>query len=286
LAIRAAAFLLFVLASLTVDGISARSPTQPFASGERAEYDVRYGVIHAGAGALTVVGIDTVRGRDAYRFRMTFSAAINLLLYRYSTCDTMESWVDTATFHSLRFRQDQVTQGKPRIKRYEIFPERRAYSDGGQAEEASVAEPLDDISFLYFVRTQPLIVGTTTDFARHFKPKSNPVTLKVIRKDTIEAGGKQWATILVQPIIKTSTMFSDGSEARVWLSDDSARVIVQIHTRLKVGSLTMTLRSYQATAAAPPRIVMPRQSLNSRHATPRRWEAHEHFGIVARHDQP
>ena len=233
---------------LTVGGLSTTPTNPPFASGERAEYDVRFGIVHAGSGTLSVVGIDTVRGRNAYRFRMTFSAGVNLLLYRYSTRDTMESWVDTATFHSLRFNQDQLAQGKSRTKRYEIFPERGTYSDGGQAEEASVAAPLDDISFLYFVRTQPLVIGTTATFSRYFKPRSNPVTLNVVRRDTIEAAGRKWATILVQPIIKTSTMFSEGSEAKVWLSDDSARVIVQINTRLTVGSLTMKLRAFQPSA--------------------------------------
>lgn len=210
---------------------------------------MRFGIVHAGSGTLSVVGIDTVRGRDAYRFRMTFSAGVNFLLYRYSTRDTMESWVDTATFHSLRFNQDQRAQGRTRTKRYEIFPERGTYSDGDQPEEASVAAPLDDISFLYFVRTQPLVIGTTTTFSRYFKPGSNPVTLHVIRRDTIEAAGRKWATIQVQPIIKTSTMFSEGSEAKVWLSDDSARVIVQINTKLKFGSLTMTLSAFQPSAA-------------------------------------
>ena len=233
------------IATLTLGGLSSRPANPPFASGERAEYDVRFGIVQAGSGTLSVVGIDTVRGRDAYRFRMTFSAGVNLLLYRYSTRDTMESWVDTATFNSLRFNQDQHAQGRTRTKRYEIFPERATYSDGVQPEETSVPAPLDDIAFLYFVRTQPLVSGTTVTYSRYFKPGSNPVTLNVIRRDTIEAAGRQWPTIIVQPIIKTSTMFSEGSEAKVWLSDDSARVIVQINTKLKVGSLTMTLRTFQ-----------------------------------------
>ena len=98
------------------------SAQQPFVVGERAEYDIKYGIIHAGTGALTVVGIDTVRQQDAYRFRLTYSAGVNLLLYRYSVRDTMESWTDTATLHSLRFTQNQIARGKPRVKHYEIFP--------------------------------------------------------------------------------------------------------------------------------------------------------------------
>ncbi|MDB4914539.1 MAG: hypothetical protein JWM95_2183 [Gemmatimonadetes bacterium] len=245
-----------MLASLLVALLASAAPssahmTPPFTVGERAEYDVKYGIIHAGNGSLSVVGIDTVRGRGAYHFRLTLSAGVNLLFYKYSIRDTMQSWVDTATFQSLRFTQDQHDRNKTRIKRYEIFPERHGYTDGDRPEQASVSDPLDDISFLYFVRSQRLDVGTTMEVPRHFKPQSNPVTLKVLRKDTIEAVGRRWPTIVVQPIIKTSTMFSDGSEAKVWLSDDSARVIVQINAKLSIGSITMKLQSYQSSANTP-----------------------------------
>jgi hypothetical protein len=185
-----------------------------------------------------------VRGRDAYRFRMTLDGGVNLLLYHYDIRDTMESWVDTATFESLRFVQHQLHRGKPRDKHYEIYPDRRVYVDGNQQEQPSVAEPLDDIALLFYVREQPLTVGTTIDIPRHFKPASNPITLTILRKDTIEAAGRRWPTIVVQPTIKTSTMFGDG-KALVWLADDSSRVIVQINAREAVGSITMRLRSYQ-----------------------------------------
>jgi hypothetical protein len=219
---------------------------RPFMTGERAEYDVRYGVFHAGVGTLSVVDVDTVRGRDAFRFRMTLDGGVNVLLYRYALHDTMESWVDTATFQSLRFVQNQLHRGKSRNKHYEIFPARRVFIDGTQPEQPSVADPLDDIALLFFVREQSLRVGTTVDIPRHFKPGSNPITLRVLRKDTIEAAGRVWPTTVVQPVIRTSTMFGDG-KALVWLADDSTRVIVQINARAAIGSVTMRLRSYRAS---------------------------------------
>jgi Protein of unknown function (DUF3108) len=240
-----------LIACLGLGPAASKPGKPPFSVGETAEYDVRYGVVHAGSATLSVLGVDTVRGRDAYRLRLTLAAGVNLFLYKYAARDTMQSWVDTATFQSLRFTQDQFDGGRVRRKRYEIFPERGTYSDGGDPEQPSVADPLDDISFLYYVRTRDLQPGTTTAIPRHFKPASNPVTLKVQRKDTIEAAGRRWNTIVVQPLIKTSTMFSSG-EGRVWLSDDSAHVIVQINAKLSVGSITMTLRSYQPAASLAP----------------------------------
>jgi hypothetical protein len=222
-----------------------------FAVGERAEYDVKYGIVHAGRASLSVVGIDTVRGKDAYHFRLTISGGVNLLLYRYSLRDTIESWVDTTSFNSLRFVQDQLQRGKARMKHYEIFPERAVYEERGKEEQPSVSNPLDDISLLYYVRKQPLRVGSQTEIPRHFKPANNPIILNVIGRDTIEAVGRKWSTIIVQPIIKTSTMFADG-DGRVWLSDDADRVIVQINAKISVGSITMKLRKYQTSMTARP----------------------------------
>jgi hypothetical protein len=168
---------------------SAPYAKHPFSAMEHAEYDVKYGPIRAGSGTLSVLGIDTVRGRDAYRFRMTLGGGVNLLLYKYALRDTMESWVDTATFTSLRFTQQQWHQGKLRSKHYEIFPERETYRDGTGAEQGSVANPLDDLSLFFFARTIPLTVGSSIDIPRHFKPASNPVVLKVVGRETIDAAG-------------------------------------------------------------------------------------------------
>jgi len=253
LAARAARSALSVaLGGTLLMGAPSASPTpvsrrpavsHPFTAVERAEYDVRFGPIHAGNGTLSVLGVDTVRGHDAYRFRLTIGGGVNLLLYKYTLRDTMESWVDTATFTSLRFTQQQWHKGNLRSKHYEIFPERGSYRDGSQPEQSSVSNPLDDLSLFFYARTIPLTVGSTIDIPRHFKPASNPVVLKVVGRETIEAAGREWNTIVVQPIIKTSTMFSDG-DGRVWLSDDSTRVIVQLNAKASIGSITMKLKSF------------------------------------------
>jgi hypothetical protein len=60
----------------------------------------------------------------------------------------------------------------------------------------------------------------------------------------VRGGGKKWSAIVVQPTVRTSSMFGDG-DARVWISDDPAHVIVMINTKLSIGSITMKLRSYR-----------------------------------------
>jgi hypothetical protein len=44
-------------------------------------------------------------------------------------------------------------------------------------------------------------------------------------------------------------VFSEDGHAEIWLTDDDRRLMVQMKSRMKVGSLNLYLRSYQAPAA-------------------------------------
>jgi hypothetical protein len=168
----------------------------------------------------------------------------------YHVDDTLESWFDTTTLASLRFVQHLDEGGKVRQRDYEIYPERSVYVLNNKPEQPSVANPLDDGSFLYFVRTLPLNVGDIYTEPRYFNPKANPVTIRVLRKERIKVPAGTFDAIVVQPIIKTAGIFGKDGEAQVWLSDDATRIVLQMKSKLSFGSLDLYLRSYQAGKGA------------------------------------
>ena len=71
----------------------------------------------------------------------------------YHVNDQLESWFDVATLSSLRFTQHLDEGGKIRQRDFEIFPERQVFVENQKPEQPSVSAPLDDASFLFFVRT-------------------------------------------------------------------------------------------------------------------------------------
>ncbi|NIR78012.1 MAG: DUF3108 domain-containing protein, partial [Gemmatimonadetes bacterium] len=77
--------------------------------------------------------------------------------------------------------------------------------------------PLDDVSFIYFIRTLPLEVGKTYTFNRYFKEDGNPVKIRVLRKDQRETEGVEYNTIVVKPLIKTDGLFGEGGDAELHL---------------------------------------------------------------------
>lgn len=218
----------------------------PFAVGERAVYEVHFGKIKVGTGTMEVLGIEEIRGRPAWHTRFRIRGGIPF----YRVDDVLESWIDREHFNSLRFVQDLEEGGKVRERRFEIFPERQVFREGDGEEEKSVASPLDDGSFIYFVRTIPLEVGQTYEFDRYFRPDRNPVKVKVLGRETIRVPAGTFKTIVIQPVIKAKGIFSEQGEARIWLSDDSQRIMVQMKTKTKIGSLNLYLQSNRPTTDA------------------------------------
>lgn len=226
---------------------SRRIPT-PWATGEFLEYTLKYGVISAGSGRMQVVGRDTVRGRDTWRLKFDFSGGF--MMFRVN--DAFESWLDVETHNSLRFEQRISEPGYKRTRVYQMFPDRSMFKLNDEPEKESVPNPLDDAAFFYFIRTIPLDVGKSYDFHRYFDPKANPVTIRVLRKESIEVPAGKFDAIVIQPMIKTNGIFSEGGHAELWLSDDDRRMLIQMKSKLKFGSLNLYLRKMTLPPLAVP----------------------------------
>jgi hypothetical protein len=215
----------------------------PFGTGERLEYEVRFGALRVGNAHMEVVGLDNIRGRPAWH--TAFWVQGGNFLYRVN--DVYESWMDAETLSSLRFVQELEEGGKDTERRFEIYPERSVFVQTTKKppkEEQSVSQPLDDGSFLYFLRTIPLEVGKTYDFDRYFRPDRNPVRLRVLRREAVTVPAGTFNALVVQPVIKTKGIFSENGHAEVWLSDDERHIVLQLKSQLKFGSLNLYLKSY------------------------------------------
>lgn len=216
----------------------------PFGPGERMTYQVKLGVFEVGEGYMAVEGLDTVRGHPTYHVSMYIEGGVPF----YHMEDKFDSWLDVRKLVSRRFRQDQQEGDWERHRQLEFFPEERRFerADNDEEGELPTREPLDDISFVYFVRSLPLKVGETYTFNRYFKQDGNPVTIKVLRKDRIKVPAGEFETIVVQPIIKTDGMFSEGGRAEIHFTDDERRMVVYMRSRIPVvGNLTLHLKEVE-----------------------------------------
>lgn len=216
----------------------------PFGPGERMTYEVKLGFIgKVGKGSMEVTSIDTVHGFPTYLLRMQIEGGIPFARVE----NDYQSWLDMQKLLSRRFKQDQHEVKYERKRTLEFFPAERRWTMVGKDESGTMPtdEPLDDLSFLYFVRTLPLKDGETYTLHRYWKDDGNPVTVKVLRRETVNVPAGTFKTVVVQPVIKSKGLFSEGGKAEVFFTDDERRIPVQIKSKVKVlKSLNMYLTGY------------------------------------------
>jgi hypothetical protein len=226
---------------VSTDTLAAAAPWGP---GEHLVYGVKVGWFNVGSGSLTIEGLDWVRGNPTYRAVMGISGRFTF----FRIDDRYTTWFDTRSLQSWRFVRD-YGGSYTSTRHYEFYPERDMWDreDNDEFGPMATDNPLDDISFVYFLRTLPLQVGDEYTFDRYFKEEGNPVVVRVLRKDRRKTDAGEFNTIVVSPNFQSEGLFSEGGNAELHFSDDERRILVYMKVDMPrvPGSLTLHLRSVQ-----------------------------------------
>lgn len=219
----------------------ASAAAVPFGPGEALTYKVMLGIFTIGESSMQIPAIEPTRGIPSYHVEWRIKGGIPF----FQVDTKFQSWIDIERLLSLRFIQDQHEGNHTRFREYQFFPEQRLWKRADNNEEGPLATPLplDDLSFIYFARSLKLEVGKQYRFDRYFKESGNPVIVKVLRRDQRVVPAGTFKTIVVQPIIRTKGLFSEGGQAELHLTDDPRRLLVYLKTEMPGISLTLHLKS-------------------------------------------
>ena len=210
-----------------------------FEIGETLIYEAKFGFISLGSGMMNIAGIDTVRGEPT--LHTIFVLQGGGMIYRLH--DRMDSWIGIDDFASRRFIQDFHEGGSYRRDIWDIYPDSGYYiEEGVDSILPTSSDPLDDLAFFYFVRTVDLEVGQRYEYERYFRPDRNPVVLEVLELDTLDVPAGRFPTIVVHPIIQGRGILAEGKEARMWISDDDRRLVVQLKVKFSFATITLRLK--------------------------------------------
>ncbi len=205
----------------------------PFDVGETLRYDAKLGYFPVGTATVAVSRTTQERGIAAYVFTMAGQGGPPGWRVRYD----LTSWVDSRRFNSLRFHRRLLQGGKLNENEYLILPDSGRYRQVGVTGEwVAPPGPLDELAFLYFLRSTPLELGRSYSFSRYFKTGYNPVQVKVAdAAETVTMPDGKTAAAL--PVEVTSR----GMVMKVWLTDDAQRLPVQLEVPLPFGVVSLLL---------------------------------------------
>ncbi len=215
----------------------------PFPVGERLVYGARYGPFSVGTATMQVAGIDTIRGVETVHFVFLIDGGA----LWYHIHQNLESWVGRHDFRSRRFLNQTEEKGKSWERKFEIYPDSGIYREAGRDTTVpTVTDPLDDAAFLYWIRTVPLEIGKRYEFRRYFRPERNPVIVEVLKRERVGVAGKKWDAIVVRPRIPNGGgIFAEKADARMWLSDDSLRIMLALQSKFSFGQVTLKLKEIE-----------------------------------------
>jgi hypothetical protein len=231
--------------TVVASGAAARGHDRarlPFAVGERLSYKVDASGI-GGRGTMSVDGPVDVRGTETYLLRFDVKAGFGPIKGKNLT----ESWLDPERMAALRFRASERRPFSKHDEQVELYPEERRWESGnGKSGDSPTDAPLDELSFIYFVRSLPLDTDSAYTFNRYYDQQRNPTTVRVISRDSLATPAGEFRTVLVEMRVRDPQHYQGEGTLRFYLSDDACRIPVRIESAMpNVGIVTFTLESYE-----------------------------------------
>ncbi len=176
---------------------------------------------------------------------------VNML---FPVVDKFQSGFDTRTGCSTGFAK-QLSEGRRKVtsdltfndqqgKQYETS--RNLVKGTTRNLQANIPACVQDsLSAIFYVASQPLVIGQTVRFPLADSMRTVTVTMKVEAKEEIKTPAGTFQTIRVQPTAEEGIVKNRGN-IWIWYTDDARHMPVQIRTRLFFGTITFHLQSFEA----------------------------------------
>jgi hypothetical protein len=229
-----------ILASLFAALAVTSTRPLPFAAGEHLTYDAHAGPGLNGTADMWIEGPVESAGVSTLKLRFTFATRIGFL--RVSQNST--SWLDPERMASRRFVKEERRLLAHHEEDVTIDPAAHHWTaaDGRDGTIESDA-PLDELSFIYAVRTLALPEDSTLRLDRHYDAARNPTTLRVVGIDTVETPAGAFRVREVEMRVRDQRTYDGEGVIRLSLSDDACRRPVRIMSRMPgAGTVVLTLR--------------------------------------------
>ena len=215
----------------------------PFAPGERLTFEGRVRAGVSGGGTLWVEGPVELRGTTTWLLHSDMEGRVGPL----RATDRTASWLDPVRMTALRYTSRERHILSKHDDAVDIFAgEKRWSAASGEQGTTTMSAPLDELSFLYYVRTLPLPADTVITVARHFDVARNPTVLRVVGREEITVGAGRFRAIVVEMQVRDARRYRGEGTIRIHLSDDRCRLLLRLESRVPdAGTATLALQSYE-----------------------------------------
>jgi hypothetical protein len=233
-----------VLAGAMLAGSVAAADAQaalPFAAGETCVYrgSSRLGRIGTGTMAVEPAQLD---GASVLLMRFDFRGRVGPAGIE----DHSRSWFDPASRGVRRFtkRERSPLGSRDEDVRMDAAARRWRPTAGGAGGAMPTDAPLDELSFLYYIRTLRLASGDSYTLNRHFDAARNPVRVRVVGRGPIRVPAGVFQTIEVEMRVIDPVRYRGEGVVQLHYTDDARRILVRMESAVpRAGRMVLSLES-------------------------------------------
>jgi hypothetical protein len=198
---------------------------------------------------MWIEGPVDVRGTSTYLLRFDSKIRIAFL----TAVSRSSSWFDPLGGSSLRFLKYERNPLTHNDESVDLYPNLKQWKSAkGETGQSPSSTPLDELSFMYFIRTLPMTPGATYRFDRHFDASRNPITVTIVRREVIPTPIGELPVILVEMRVHDPRHYKGEGVIRIHLTDDDCRLPARIESTMPVvGTAILTIDSQKSRCKKP-----------------------------------
>lgn len=219
-----------------------------FEVGEVLHYKVYWGVVPVANSTATSEWIEE-EGRRL--IRIEFRTISNSFIEKvYPVDDRIEAVIDPETFLPLRFhiRQSEGSYRSDELTEFNHITQQavltKTHTDGHitQSEFAIDVDTRDLITFMYFMRTREMKLGSTYTYRVMADQKIYDLTIKVPQKDYVELEryGRIQA-LRLEPEAAFEGLFVRKGKMTLWISEGEHALLTKVTAKVPVASVKILL---------------------------------------------
>jgi hypothetical protein len=233
---------------LASGGAAAQSHASlPFRPGESCTYQGSGPLGRMGSGTFAVEN-DPAGPAGTWLLRFDFRGRVAFVGVENHT----RSWFNPSETSSFRFTKvERGPMAAPSESVDMNLAARRWSGTRGTSGAMVTGAPLDELSFIFFLRTLGTGDGASYSLTRHYDSSRNPTRVRVVGRGPLTVPAGVFNTVELEMRVRDPNRYGGEGVIRIHLTDDARRLPVRIDSRIpRAGHMVLALEAITPTCGA------------------------------------
>lgn len=228
--------------------INCGNKNTAYQAGEKLAFKVYYnmGMVWVGAGlASFTTTMEKMNGRNVYHV-VGDGKTLKSYEWFYKVRDRYETYIDAETLLPVKFYRN-VNEGGFKFTNNVYFNQttnKATSANGTFVVPQCVQDVLSSIFFARNIDYNSYPIGAKIPFSMFLDDQVYKLSITYLGKEKITTKYGTFKAIKIKPLLISGTIFKEGDQMTIWISDDANHIPLRVDSPILVGSIKVDLVDY------------------------------------------